>query len=152
MSVASPILMLRLAVLFAGFPSGVDDVIVAVLTTGFGPTGVGATRKVVAVVREAPAGTVPSAHGNGVAQSPLFDTNVSPAGIGSSITTAAASLGPALAIASVVTIDVPRNADPGPSLVMLRSARGATVVVALAASSDGSLVGRRCGDRRRVHD
>ena len=137
-SVASPILVLRLAVLFAESASAVDAVIVAVLTTGFGPTGVVATRKVVTIVRDVPAGTVPSAQGNGVVQSPLFDTNVSPAGIGSSTTTAAASLGPALAIASVVTIDVPRNANPGPSVVMLKSARGATAVVPLATLSDRS--------------
>ena len=35
------------------------------------------------IVRVAPAGTAPSAQGNAVVQSPAFDTNVSPAGVGS---------------------------------------------------------------------
>ena len=43
----------------------------------------------------APAGTVPSAHGKAVRQSPVFDTKVSPAGVASVTTTLAASDGPA---------------------------------------------------------
>ena len=39
---------------------------------------------------------MPSAHGNGVAQSPVFPTNVNPLGVGSDTVTAAASLGPLL--------------------------------------------------------
>ena len=43
----------------------------------------------------APAGTVPSAHGNAVTQSPVLDTKVSPAGVTSVTTTVSAVDGPA---------------------------------------------------------
>ena len=55
------------------------------------PTG---TENVAVIVRVAPAGTAPSAQGNAVVQSPAFDTNVSPAGVGSATVTPAASDGP----------------------------------------------------------
>ena len=42
----------------------------------------------------APAGTVPSAHGKAVMQSPVLDTKVSPAGVTSATTTFAALDGP----------------------------------------------------------
>ena len=53
------------------------------------------------IVRVAPAGTVPSAHGKAVTQSPVFDTNVSPAGVTSATATPAASEGPAFVTVSV---------------------------------------------------
>ena len=43
----------------------------------------------------APAGTVPSAHGKAVVQSPVFDTQVSPVGVTSATTTLSAFDGPA---------------------------------------------------------
>ena len=46
-------------------------------------------------VRVAPDGSRPSAHGNGVTQSPVFDVQVSPAGAGSLTTTSRASDAPA---------------------------------------------------------
>ena len=46
------------------------------------------------IVRVAPAGTAPSAQGNAVVQSPAFDTNVSPGGVGSATVTPAASDSP----------------------------------------------------------
>ena len=42
----------------------------------------------------APAGTVPSAHGKGVVQAPVFDTKFSPAGVASETSTFAALDGP----------------------------------------------------------
>ena len=47
------------------------------------------------IVRVAPDGSRPSAHGNAVTQSPVFDVQVSPAGVGSSTTTSRASDAPA---------------------------------------------------------
>ena len=52
--------------------------------------------KVAVIVRVAPAGTTPSVHGKAVVQAPVFDTQVSPAGVGSRTTTPAASDGPVL--------------------------------------------------------
>ena len=52
--------------------------------------------KVAVIVRVAPAGTTPSAQGKAVVQSPVFDTHVRPAGVGSLTTTPAASDGPVL--------------------------------------------------------
>ena len=49
----------------------------------------------------APAGTVPSAHGKAVVQSPAFDTKVSPAGVTSVTTTPSAFDGPAFVTAIV---------------------------------------------------
>ena len=46
------------------------------------------------IVREAPEVNVPRAHGNGVVQSPAFETKVRPGGPGSSTTTPAAADGP----------------------------------------------------------
>jgi len=54
------------------------------------------TVNVDAIVREVPTAIVPSAHGNAVTQSPLFETNVNPGGAGSASTTETASDGPAL--------------------------------------------------------
>ena len=48
------------------------------------------------IVRIAPAGTTPSAHGKAVAQAPVFDTKARPVGVASLTTTPAASDGPAL--------------------------------------------------------
>ena len=48
------------------------------------------------IVRVAPAGTTPSAHGKAVVQSPVFDTNTRPVGVASLTTTPAASDGPVL--------------------------------------------------------
>jgi len=49
----------------------------------------------------APAATVPIVHGKAVTQSPAFDTNVSPAGVASSILTLSAFDGPAFVTAIV---------------------------------------------------
>ncbi len=74
--------------------SPVGELTLMVLTMGSGPAYEGGTRKVAVIVRAAPAGTVPSAQGNAVVQSPLVETNVNPVGVGSVTATVAASLGP----------------------------------------------------------
>ena len=51
--------------------------------------------KVAVIVRGAPGGSVPRAHGKAVAQAPAFETNVRPGGVGSVSVTPAASDGPA---------------------------------------------------------
>ena len=97
------------AVLFAGKLSGTDVVTLAVLLIAPGAAADCGTVNVATIVRVVPAGIVPSAHGNGVTQSPVFDTKVSPAGVGSSTTTAVASEGPAL-VTTIVYMTVPPGA------------------------------------------
>src|SRR5882672_12562240 len=82
-----------LALLLAGAGSGVVAVTVAVFTIGSGAVYPGATWNTAVMVRLAPAARMPSEHGNGVAQAPLVETKVSPAGVGLSTDTPAASLG-----------------------------------------------------------
>ena len=47
------------------------------------------------IVRVAPGGNVPRLHGKAVVQSPAFETNVRPGGVGSASVTPVASDGPA---------------------------------------------------------
>ena len=49
------------------------------------------------MVRVVPGAIVPRSQGKAVVQSPLVDTNVNPAGVGSSTVTPVATEGPALA-------------------------------------------------------
>ena len=84
------------AVLFAAASSGVVADTLATFTIGPRPGYVIGTVKVAVIVRVAPAGTTPSAHGKAVVQSPAFDTNTRPAGVASLTTTPAASDGPVL--------------------------------------------------------
>jgi hypothetical protein len=62
-----------------------------VFTIGSGVVYDSGTEKVLVIVRVAPAGTVPSEQGNAVAQAPLFETKVSPLGVGSATVTLVAS-------------------------------------------------------------
>jgi hypothetical protein len=90
------LLMTADAVLFAGTGSNVVDATVATFAIDAGGPGDRETLKVAVIVRVTPAGIVPRLQGNAVVQSPAFDMNVSPAGVGSLTVTDAASDGPAL--------------------------------------------------------
>ena len=68
--------------LFEASGSGVVADTSATLTMGEAPAYPSGTENVAVIVRVAPAGTTPNAQGNAVVQSPAFDTNVSPAGVG----------------------------------------------------------------------
>src|SRR6476620_9319946 len=81
------------AVLFVTVSSGVVDETVATFTIGPTPGYVSGTSKLAVIVRVAPAGTTPSAHGNAVVQPPVFDPNTRPVGVASLTTTPAASDG-----------------------------------------------------------
>ena len=85
--------VVTLALLLVLSPSATVVVTLAVLRIEAAPYAVG-TRNVETIVRVCPAGTVPSAHGNAVVQSPVLPTNVRPAGVGSDTVTPGASLGP----------------------------------------------------------
>jgi hypothetical protein len=89
------------AVLFAATSSSVVDDTLATFTIGPRPGYVIGKVKVAVIVRVAPAGTTPSAHGNAVVQSPVVDTNTRPVGAASLTTTPAASDGPALVMVIV---------------------------------------------------
>jgi len=75
----------------AEFGSVVADETVAVFWIGSGVVYDDGTEYVVVIVRDSPAGIVPSAHGYADTQSPVFDTKPSPAGVGSATDTAEAS-------------------------------------------------------------
>ena len=66
-------------------------VTVDVFEIGLGPAYPGGTVNVVVIWRLWPAGTVPSAQGNGVVQAPALLTNVNPAGVRSVTVTSVAS-------------------------------------------------------------
>ena len=76
-------------------------------------------------------------------QPPLFDTNVSPAGVGSLTTTVAASEGPAFVTVTLNAMFWPGETDDGASFVIVTSALCATVAVdvALLFPGTGSDVG-----------
>jgi hypothetical protein len=74
------------------------------------------------MVRVAPAGIVAKLHGKALVQSRLLETNPKPAGVGSVTTTFAASLKPALVIATVKTALCPGTMLAGGVLTMLKSA------------------------------
>jgi hypothetical protein len=59
------------------------------------------TAKVDVIACEAPGSMVPRLQGNGVVQSPAFETNVRPGGVGSFTTTPSASDGPVFVTAIV---------------------------------------------------
>src|SRR5262245_62205318 len=99
--------------LFAALVSTVRLATLTVLTIGTGPVNAAGTLNVAVMMRVAPAASVPSAHGNAVVQSPAFDTNVSPAGAGSSTTTAGAVDGPTFVTAIVEVSGVPGTANDG---------------------------------------
>ena len=72
-------------------------------------------------------------------QAPEFDTNVTPAGVGSATTTNCASVGPAFATVSTYEMVSPGLATAWPSFVIARSADAAfTTVVAVAVLLPGS--------------
>ena len=97
----TPTGVVSVAVLLPGTVSGVVEDTVAVLVTAPGAGKPEPTVIVVVMVRDWPDASVPSAHGNGVVQSPLFDTKVVPAGVASATETATASEGPLLVMTSV---------------------------------------------------
>src|SRR5262245_45776828 len=68
--------------------------------------------------------------GNGVVQSPVFETKVRPVGVGSVTLTAAAFEGPLLVTTMVKATLVPAVALAGPVFVTPTSADGVTVVLA----------------------
>ena len=71
-------------------------VTVDVFEMGLGPAYPDGTAKVAVICRLWPAGTIPSAQGNGVMQAPALLTNVNPAGVGSVTVTLVASSVPVL--------------------------------------------------------
>ncbi len=77
------------------------------------------------IVRVAPAATVPKAQGKAPLQAPLFELNVSPAGVASATDTAPASLGPLLVTVIEYTTLMPGTTLAGPILVIARSAEAA---------------------------
>ena len=84
------------------------------------------------MVRVWPEASVPRLQGNAVVQSPVFETNVRPAGVESVIVTACAAAGPAFATVSTYEIISPGRASASPVLVIRRSAAAAiTAVVTL---------------------
>src|SRR5262245_2673399 len=82
------------------------------------------------MVRLVPAVTVPRLQGNAVVQSPVFETKVRPAGVGSVTVTAAAFEGPLFVTTMVKTTFWPAVIRAGPVLVTPTSADGVTVVLA----------------------
>jgi hypothetical protein len=89
------------------------------------------------MVRVVPGAIVPRLQGKAVVQSPLVDTHVNPAGVGSSTLTPVATDGPALATVTVYVTRPPGTAVVGPVLVIDRSANCVTVVTTLAALFSG---------------
>ena len=85
-----------LVVALWGTAGGVALDTVAVLTMGLGVVYPDGTAKVAVIVRVAAGGSVSRSHGKAVAQSPAFETNVRPGGVGSASVTPVASDGPAL--------------------------------------------------------
>ena len=84
------------AVLLVVFVSTVVEDTSVTFTIGPRPGYVIGTMKVAVIVRVAPAGTTPSAHGKAVVQASVVDTNTRPVGVASFTTTPAASDGPLL--------------------------------------------------------
>ena len=80
------------------------------------------------ITRVAAGASVPSAQGNAVVQSPLFETNVSPAGVGSETTTSRASDGPLLTTVTVYESGAPATALAGPAFTTATSALARSVV------------------------
>ena len=115
-------------VLLPGVGSVVVVDTVAVLSTGLGVVYDDGAAKVLVMVRVAPAGTMPSEHGNALTQAPVFDTNVRPVGDGSATLTAAASDTPLLVTTMVKTALVPGVTEAGPVLTTCTSALGLTGV------------------------
>jgi hypothetical protein len=79
-------------------PAGSIEAVVtdAVFENGLVPPHKGGTLKVAVIVRVAPGESVPSAHGKATVQSPAFDTNTRPLGVGSETLTDVALPGPLL--------------------------------------------------------
>jgi hypothetical protein len=86
------------ALLLAGAGSDVVALTVAVFTIGSGPAYPGATWNRAKMVALDPTDRTPNEHGNAVVHAPLFEMNVSPAGVGLSTETPAASVGPVFVI------------------------------------------------------
>jgi hypothetical protein len=93
---------------------------------------------VTVIVRVAPGGTVPSAQGNAVVQSPAVLTKVSPLGVGSFTVTLAALDGPRSSPGSYRRGWSPGPRSIGPVLVMLTSALGTSVLTSVLLADDGS--------------
>src|SRR5690349_18261689 len=119
---AAPRATIAIALLFGADGSGVPLVAVAAFTIGSAPEYPGGTLNVAMIVRTAPAGIAPSAHGNGVAQSPESEMGTRPAGVGSASDTPAASDGPALVTVIVKTTSLPATTVAGPLLATWMSA------------------------------
>ena len=101
-----------------------------------------------------PAGSVPSAHGNGVVQAPVLLTNVSPAGVGSVTVTSVASSVPMLLAVMEYTRFVPGVTLAGPAFVIstLIVNSGPTAVRGRRRIVGEIGIGRRTAHRCRVHD
>ena len=129
-------------VLFAGTGSIVEADTVAVLTRVPG-AAVASTVKVAVMLRVWPEANVPRLHGKAVVQSPVFETNVSPGGAGSSTVTACAVAGPAFVTVSWYEIVSPGRASASPLLMIRRSADGGNTAVVTLGVVAGIAIGRR---------
>src|SRR5206468_2581775 len=107
--------------LFDGSGSRLDDETVAVFRNGLAPPYVGETANVVVMTACWPGARVPRLHGNAVVQAPALETNVRPAGAGSSTWTPVAVSGPRLATVRVAVMSVPAVATAGPTVTTWRS-------------------------------
>jgi hypothetical protein len=101
------------------------------------PVAAGLTAYVLVIVRTCPAVIVPRLHGNGVAQAPLFETNVVCAGVGSATVTFAASEGPLFVTVIVYVAFCPATSALLSAFVIVRSALVETAFVAVELSLPG---------------
>jgi hypothetical protein len=84
------------------------------------------------IVLLAPGASVPRVQGNAVVQSPVLETKVNPAGVGSVTLTLVALLGPSLVMVSAKVTFVPAKPLIGPVLLIFTSALETMIVGSLA--------------------